>query len=169
MRKRLPRVGCGHGAAARGRASNISSRRNEVDAESVWGTIGDVNDEEDSARQRARSGLPVDAQRGGGGKDQRFDDDRNGAGVRQHCADIDVVEFLELESVDGDDGVFELHFLAQMNAHEAADVAIARQHQWMTFRKYRREAVGHALAESVETMERRRAGQGTNTATGVSP
>src|SRR3954471_3080825 len=156
MRKRLPRVGRGHGAAARGRASNISSRRNEVDAESVWGTIGDVNDEEDSARQRARSGLPVDAERGGGGKDQGLDDDRNGAGVRQHRADVDVVEFLELEAVDGDDGVVELHFLAQMNAHETADVAVAREHQWMTFRKHRRETVGHTLAESVEALERRR-------------
>src|SRR3954464_2847231 len=157
MRKRLPRVGCGHGAAARERASNISSRRNEVDAESVWGTIGDVNDEEDSARQRARSGLPCDAERGGGGKDHGLDDDRNGAGVRQHRADVDVVEFLELEAVDGVDGVVELHFLTQMNADEAAHVALARQHQWMTFRKHRREAIGHALAESVETMERRRA------------
>src|SRR5262245_50672120 len=55
--------------------------------------------------------LPFLPRRGGHGKDQRLDHDRHRAGVRQHGADVDVVELLELETVDRDDGVVELHLL----------------------------------------------------------
>src|SRR5262245_21180221 len=45
----------------------------------------------------ARRWLPFHSGRGAGGEDQRLDHDRHRAGVRQHGADVDVVELLKLE------------------------------------------------------------------------
>src|SRR4029077_20003098 len=77
--------------------------------------------------------------------------------VRQHRANVDIVEFLELKAVDRDDGVVELHFLTQMNPHKAAYVAVSRQYQRMALAEHSAQAFAHAWAESVEAPERRRA------------
>ena len=47
-----------------------------------------------------------------------------------------------------------------MDTHEAADVAVASEHQRMTVGEHHGEAVGHAFAEGVEALERRRAAPG---------
>src|SRR5713226_7892599 len=79
--------------------------------------------------------LPLHAERGAGGEDQRLDHDRNGARVRQHGADVDIVELLELEPVDRDDRILDLHLLAQMDPDQPAQVAVAGQNQRMAVRQ----------------------------------
>ena len=120
----------------------------------------------DHARRRR---LPFHAGRGARRKDQRLDHHRHRAGRRQHGADVDVVELLELEAVDRDDRVVDLHLLAQVNAHQAADVAVAGQHQRMAVGEHRRPAPSttpwQKASSRWKVAEPR---HGTNTATGVS-
>jgi hypothetical protein len=83
-------------------------------------------------RRHRLLGNPFLAERGTGREDQRLDHDRHGARILQNLADVDVVELLEFETVDGHHGVRELHLFAQMNAQEPADVAVAGEHDRKT-------------------------------------
>ena len=90
-------------------------------------------------------------------KNQRLDHHRHRARAVQHRADVDVVELLQFEPVDRHDRIGDLHLLAQVNADQAADVAVAGQHERMAVRQHAREPLDHAAAERIEPLERRRA------------
>jgi len=53
-----------------------------------------------------------------------------GCGTRafEKRADIDIVEFLELDAVDRDDGLGKAEVFAAMHADEAADIAVPDEH-----------------------------------------
>ena len=122
------------------------------------------------AAERARRRLPFLSGGGSGRKDQRLDDHRDRARGRQHGADVDVVEFLELEAVDRHDGVGDA-------ASPRADGCPGARP-----RRRRRPAPGDgpspeyprgpSIAPLQKSSSRRKVAeprQGTNTATGVSP
>ena len=90
-------------------------------------------------------------------KHQRLDHHRHRAGGVQHRADVDVVELLQLQPVDRHDRVGDLHLLAQVNADQAADVAVAGENERMVAREAVAQALDHAAAERIEPLERRRA------------
>src|SRR4030081_1441250 len=110
-------------------------------------------------RRLARFLLPLLPERRAGREDERLDDDRDRARALQHLADVDIVEGLELQPVDRDDRILELHLLAEMDADQTADVAVARA------RDRAATPVGAppppparaAAAEGIEPAKRRRA------------
>ena len=57
----------------------------------------------------------------------------------EHGADIDVVERLEFEPVDRNHRVRNLHLLVQVDAEQAADVAVAGEHERMAVLQHARE------------------------------
>src|SRR3981189_1178502 len=82
--------------------------------------------------------LPLLPERRAGREDERLDDDRDRARALQHLADVDIVETLDLQPVDRDDRVLELHLLAEMDADQPADVAVAGEHDPQSFSGRRR-------------------------------
>ena len=101
--------------------------------------------------------LPILANAVARRKHQRFDDDRHRARGVEDGADIDIVELLELETVDRNDRVRKLHLFAIMNADQAADVAVAGEHDGMAAGEHGLQSIGRALAKIAEPLERRRA------------
>src|SRR4030088_1511975 len=63
--------------------------------------------------------LPLLPERRAGREDERLDDDRDRARALQHLADVDIVERLELQPVDRDDRILELHLLQEMDIGRA--------------------------------------------------
>src|SRR3954454_18293673 len=83
----------------------------------------------------ARSSLPIVAGAGARGEDQRLYHHRHRTRSGQHGADVDVIEILQLKAIDGNDRIIDLHLLRKVNAHEAADVSVAGEHEWMPARQ----------------------------------
>src|SRR5215475_5771588 len=104
--------------------------------------------------------LLAPAERRAAGKNQGLDDDRHGARALQHGTDIDIVELPELEPVDRHDWAGKLHLLAQMDADEAADIAVAGEHNRMTVMDDIGEPADDAAAQRIEAIERGRSAPG---------
>src|SRR4051812_33328344 len=68
---------------------------------------------------------PGAPQRGRSGEHERLDHHRHSARGLEQGADVDEVEFLELDAVDRHDGARDAQLLPAVDADQAADVAVA--------------------------------------------
>ncbi len=67
--------------------------------------------------------------------------------VSRSCANVDVIELLQFEPVDRNDGIVQPHFLAQMDSDQPADIAVADQDDRMAMREHIGQSVHDAAAE----------------------
>src|SRR5450759_4460945 len=87
---------------------------------------------------------------------QRFDYHRDRAGIFQNRADVNVIELLQFQPVDGDDRVGEPQFLAAVNTEQAADVAVTDENKRMAAVEHRGQSGDQSAAQRIEALERRR-------------
>lgn len=89
-------------------------------------------------------------------KHQRFDSDRDGAGRFEDVAEIDEVEVVQRDAVDGEDVVFYVEIMSENIAHQTRQIVVEDKINGTATFQCMRQASDQALAECCDAASRRR-------------
>src|SRR6185503_10818155 len=92
-----------------------------------------------------------------GWENKRLDHYGDGSGGRDQRADVDEIEIVQRDAVDGDHRVLNLQLFLKVEADDSADITVIDQYQRMTLGQNILHPFDHARAEGLQAKKRRRA------------